>query len=169
MKKETKSLLITLRSIKLNLDGLWYFNNGYFQHMACNQSYLIDFEDSPTRKVTFEDGKKGQILSKDTFNVPRMPRLKNVFLVNYLKVNMVSINQLCDQGMLVNFTKHKCIVTTRSKEVTIEGARTFNNCYKVMLLINCNTASTSELELLHEKLVHIYFEGLQRLVRYEAI
>lgn len=36
-----------------------------------------------------------------------------------LKANLISISQLCDQGMLVNFTKKKCIDTGDSNEVNM--------------------------------------------------
>ncbi|KAK5772215.1 hypothetical protein PVK06_048494 [Gossypium arboreum] len=90
--------------------------------------------------MTFREGKKGQIHGKGTLNVPRMHRLKNVQLVNDLETNIVSINQLCDQGMLVNFTKNKCIVSNDSNEVIIEGGHTFDNYCNVMLVVNCNSA-----------------------------
>ncbi|KAH1130336.1 hypothetical protein J1N35_001714 [Gossypium stocksii] len=51
---------------------------------------------------------------------PRIPKQKNVLFVDGLKSNLVSISQLCDQGMLVNFTKDKCQVSSKSNEKIIK-------------------------------------------------
>jgi len=37
-----------------------------------------------------------------------LPRLVNVLLVKGLTANLISISQLCDQGLEVNFTKLEC-------------------------------------------------------------
>lgn len=57
-----------------------------------------------------------------------MPRLKNVFLVDDLKSDLLSISQLCDQSMLVNFIKNTCIIINDFDKVIMEGAYTSDNC-----------------------------------------
>jgi len=37
-----------------------------------------------------------------------LPRLNDVFLVKGLAANLISISQLCDLGIQVNFTNHEC-------------------------------------------------------------
>ena len=40
----------------------------------------------------------------------RLSKLKNVLLVEGLTVNLIGVSQLCDEELLVQFTKNKCIV-----------------------------------------------------------
>jgi len=58
--------------------------------------------------VTFGDGVKGKILGIGNLIKNGLPRLDNVLLVKGLTANMISISQLCDQGMKVNFSKPEC-------------------------------------------------------------
>ena len=45
-----------------------------------------------------------------SLNVLGLLKLRNVLFVNGLKANLINISQLCDQDLLVRFTKDKCIV-----------------------------------------------------------
>ena len=55
--------------------------------------------------------------------------IKKVLFVDNLRHNLLSISQLCDKGMLVSFTAHKCVLTLGEK-LKLEGIRV-NNVYKI--------------------------------------
>jgi hypothetical protein len=55
--------------------------------------------------VTFGDEAKGEILGIGKLVNNELPNLENVLLVKGLTANLISISQLCDQGLKVNFTK----------------------------------------------------------------
>lgn len=114
-KKEPECLLVAHRSLKVTHEDFSYFDNGYSRHMNMNQNFLIYFEDYPGSRVTFSNGKKWNIHGKGTLNVFSLARLKNEFLVQGLKANFISIIHLCDQGMLVNSTKDRCEVSSKTK------------------------------------------------------
>ena len=59
-----------------------------------------------------------------------LPNLENVFLVKGLCANLISITQLCDQGMEAIFDKFGCRITDEKGEGFMRGIRTKNNCYK---------------------------------------
>lgn len=42
IKKEVKCLVVSHRSVKSTIDGIWFFNNGYSRNMTSNQIYLTD-------------------------------------------------------------------------------------------------------------------------------
>lgn len=50
-------------------------------------------------------------------------------------------------------------MTNDTDEVIMEGTQTFDNYYKVMFLVHCNSVITLELELWHENLRHIHFKN----------
>ena len=60
--------------------------------------------------MTFGDGAKGNMISSSLLKVPGMPKLENVLLMNGLKVNFISISQLCDKNLFVKFPKDKCSI-----------------------------------------------------------
>ena len=68
-----------------------------------------------------------------------LPKLENVFLVEGLFTNLISITQLCDQGMEANFDRFGCKITDQEGEVLMRGIRTKNNCYKWIAELEAQT------------------------------
>ena len=52
---------------------------------------------------------------------PELLELQDVRLVEGLWGNMIKIGQLCDQGYLVNFSKDKCEVLDKEKNIIMRG------------------------------------------------
>jgi len=59
-----------------------------------------------------------------------LPNLENVFLVEGLYTNLISITQPCDQEMEAIFDRFGCKITDEEGEMFMRGIRTKNNCYK---------------------------------------
>ncbi|CAM8959588.1 unnamed protein product [Rhodiola kirilowii] len=77
--------------------------------MTGNSKYLTHIRPVTKRQfVTFCDGGKGQVIGCGTLKVSDLPVLKDTLLVKGLKVNLISISQLCDGGYHVQFTHDSC-------------------------------------------------------------
>jgi len=50
-------------------------------------------------------------------------------LVKGLTANLISVNQLCDQGLKVNFTKSERLVIDDKNDVMMRGVRSKDNCF----------------------------------------
>ncbi|WJX88834.1 hypothetical protein P8452_70878 [Trifolium repens] len=107
----------------------WYFDSGCSRHMTGVEKFLKDIKSYNTSYVTFGDGAKGEIKGIGKLHNSGLPKLDNVLLVKGLKVNLISISQLCDQGLKVDFTKNECLVTTNKGELLMKGERSKDNCY----------------------------------------
>jgi len=83
--------------------------------------------------VIFDDGGKGRIQGMSNVCSDELPKLENVLLVKGQVSNLISISQLCDQGMEVTFNKTECLVNNQKGEVLMKGTRSKNNCYKWIL------------------------------------
>ncbi|VFQ86052.1 unnamed protein product [Cuscuta campestris] len=86
-----------------------------------------------------------------------------------LQVNLLSISQICDQGLEVVFTQQKCRIKDRNKLVVLEGDRTADNCYKVIPNILCYAASERDDRLWHYKLGHMNYKDLKVLSNSGAV
>lgn len=64
--------------------------------------YLVDINSYSTSFITFGDGAKGEIKGVEKLVCTGLPRLDDVLLVKGLTANLISISQLCDQGLKVN-------------------------------------------------------------------
>lgn len=104
-----------------------------------------------TSYITFGDRGKGEIKGVGRLDCYGFPKLNDMFLVKGLTANLISISQLCDQGLKVNFTKSECLVTNEKGEVIIKGARSKENCY---LWISQDSSYTSTCSLTEEGRVY---------------
>jgi len=73
--------------------------------MSGVKKYLVDSKSYSTSFVTFSDGTKGEIKGVGKLVCTGLPRLDDVLLLKGLTANLISISQLCDQGLKFNFTK----------------------------------------------------------------
>ncbi|VFQ97512.1 unnamed protein product [Cuscuta campestris] len=81
---------------------------------------LLNIQPLEGGNVRFGGGAHGQIIGIGTLHVSGLPPIKNVWLVQGLEVNLLSISQICDQGLEVVFTQQKCRIKDRNKFVVLE-------------------------------------------------
>ena len=113
----------------MEVEEKWYFNSGNSRHTIGNREFLTNLQPWSLESITFGDGGKGKVLRSVSLKVPGMPKLENVLLVDGLKVNLISISQLCDDNLFIQFTKGSHLVTNSSNSCVMEGKRSSNNCY----------------------------------------
>ena len=88
----------------------WYFYSGCSWHMTENEHILTNLLPSNQDSVTFGDSVKGRVIGTGSLVIPRVSKLKNVLLVEGLTVNLISVSQLRDEELLVQFIKYRYIV-----------------------------------------------------------
>ena len=54
----------------------------------------------------FGDGSKAKVIGKGIVSIPGMSRLSNVYLVEDLRTNLLSISPLCDSRHRVHFSSN---------------------------------------------------------------
>ncbi|WZZ78931.1 hypothetical protein YC2023_099503 [Brassica napus] len=72
----------------------WYFDSGCSKHMTGNEDYIEKLELIRGGKVTFGDGGQGKIRAIGITSRPDVPKLSNVYFVEGLKANLISVSQL---------------------------------------------------------------------------
>lgn len=91
--------------------------------MTREKTYLKEFYSNSY--VTFGDGSKGIRIMVGH----GIPCLNDVLLVGCLTTNLISISQLCDQGLIVTFGKYDCIITNKYQQDLMKDLRSKDNCY----------------------------------------
>ena len=92
--------------------------------------------------VTFGDNSKGYIIGKgdvSNYDTSNLPFITNVSFVENLKHNLLNINQLCDKGFKITFSKNKCSIFDQNQNLVFEGYRD-RNIYVLNMNINHNTS-----------------------------
>ncbi|KAG7533536.1 Zinc finger CCHC-type superfamily [Arabidopsis thaliana x Arabidopsis arenosa] len=115
-------------------------------------------------KVTFGDGGKGRIRGKGNIERDDQPSLINVYYVEGLKANLISISQLCDDGLKVIFTRTDCKAVDENGNTVLCGVRSGNNCYMWKASDICLSVSVNDLELWHKRLGHMNVQTLIKIV-----
>lgn len=142
----------------------WYVDSGCSRHMTGNQDILAEIYHMKGGRVTFGDGKKGKIQGAGHCENSEQPRLINVYLVEGLKAKLISISQLCDEGLTVIFTKVYWKALDDKGNVRIQGIISDNNCYMWNATNQCMLTTKSQPDIWHRKLKHMSPHGLSRLV-----
>ena len=131
---------------------LWYLDSGCLRHMTGDRSLFKIFESKKGGIVTFSDGSKSHIKGKGIISLPRLPDIVNFLYVEGLRVNLLSISQICDQDFMVLFSKGKCLVMNKSGKKLIIGVRTLDNFYGLVpdADIVCNSIHLPNEDLWHQ-------------------
>lgn len=89
--------------------------------MTDMQQVLITYNEIGGGKVTFGDGGKGSVRGIKHIKDLDQSTLINVYYVEGLKANLISISQLCDEDLKVVFTKIDCQAIDDKGNVVLEG------------------------------------------------
>ncbi|KAJ9568046.1 hypothetical protein OSB04_004012 [Centaurea solstitialis] len=167
VKAVTNSTSPTDNSGSIVLWGIWYLDSGCSRHMTGSKSVLSNYHEERGPAVTFGGKGKGQTRGYGTLT-NGVTTFKRVAYVEGLMHNLLSISQLCDKNHKVSFSKKKCKVKNRRKEVILTGVRHAN-----IYIINMNTstdnfcfvsrASSDTNWLWHKRLSHLNFKTLNQL------
>ena len=99
--------------------------------------------------VTFRDGSKYVIGGIGTVDIPGLLVFEDVWYVDGLKANFLSISQICDNGLNVLFTKYECEILDGGGDCMCVGVRTVDNCYGLTPSISnkCFSAKIDQVDL----------------------
>ena len=150
---------------------LSYLNSSCSRHMTGDQSLFKVFESEKGGKVTFGDGRKSRIKGKEIISLPRLPDIVNVLYVVGLRVNLLSISQICDQNFMALFSKGKCPVMDEFGKKLISGVRTLDNCYGLVpdADIVCNSICLLNKDLWHQRMRLVSYKHLSIVSKHESV
>ena len=145
--------------------------SGCSHHMTGDKLLFKSLKEKVGNYVTFGDGSHAQVFGKGTVKIPGFPLLKDVLYIKRMKVNLLSITQICDEDFLVQFSKKGCIIIDEEGIQVLEGNRTTDNCYGVvpMAPVSCRSARVNMLELWHDKFGHANFKQVAKVFKLEAV
>ncbi|KAK2402592.1 hypothetical protein QL285_052095 [Trifolium repens] len=114
--------------LRISLSKNWYFDSGCSKHMTGDKRYLRELKSHLKGSVTFGDEVKGRVICIGKLAGPNTPCLDADLLVEGLTANLISISQLCEQGLKVHFNKHECTIAN-DQEVVMKGRKSSDKCY----------------------------------------
>ena len=86
-------LCYTVLTVLKALDScLWYLDSGCSRHMTGNKGLFKTLSEGKIGTVTFGDGSKSVIRGIGTVDIPGLPVFEDVWYVDALKANLLSIS-----------------------------------------------------------------------------
>ena len=167
---------IALTALKACDSCLWYLDSGCSRHMTGNKTLFKTLFEGKIGTVMFEDGSKSVIKGIGTVDILGLPVFEDVWYVDRLKANLLSISQICDNGLNVLFTKYECEILDGEGDCMCIGVRTANNCYgitpsisnkyfsaKISISNKCFNAKINQVDLWHQRLGHASHKQLEKI------
>ena len=167
--KRDERCLVVCTFLKTKVEEKWYFDSGSSRHMTGNMEFMINLQPCNLELVTFGNGGKSSILGSGSLKVPTMPKLENVLLMDGLRVNLISISQLCDDNLFVQFTKGSCLVIDTSNLCVMKGKRSQENFYLLTLLGTCCATLINNSDICHKSLGHISPRSLNETIAVDVV
>jgi hypothetical protein len=123
--------------------------------------------------VSFGNDDSTKIIGKDTVRVGnKNTKAENVLLVEDMKHNLLSVNQMCDQVHKVTFYSQKCKIGKESSRKLISTARrTSSNIYVLSEIGNekCCLGKEDESWIWHRRMGHIHFDNVIKVSKREVV
>ena len=141
----------TLTTLKAHDSCLWYLDNGCSRHMTGNKGLFKTLFEGKIGTITFGDGSKSVIRGIGTVDIPGLLVFEDVWYVDGLKANLLSISQICENGLNVLFTKYEYEILDGGGDCMCVGVRTADNCYGLTPSISnkCFSAKIDQVDLWH--------------------
>lgn len=165
IKKDTNNCFVAYVALKAKDDFVWYLDSGCSRHMCGDKMLFISLEDYKVGSITFGDGGKASILGKGIVEFPGFLSFEDVLYVIELKVNLLSISQICDANFEVKFVKNKCVVLNSNGDIILNGVRTYDNCYNIFTNFDfkCINAKVDLTKSWHQRLGRLNYHDLSKV------
>ncbi|XP_075086520.1 uncharacterized protein LOC142169185 [Nicotiana tabacum] len=123
--------------------------------------------------VKFGDDSKGKIVGTDTVPFNNNCDITEVYLVDGLNYNLLSISQLCDSGYEVKFKKTGCATEEEIGKIILQGKR-YGNVYILNGFENidghiCLTSMSDDPWLCNKKLGHASMHLIDKLSKHYLV
>jgi len=126
-------------------------------------------------RVAFVNGKSGKIVGIGKIGKSLSHSIDNVYLVDGLQHNLLSVSQLCDRGNHVEFSSDQGLISNVNSGSVVLRVKRHNNVYKVCVLslpqnhLTCLTGLDEDVMLWHKKLGHASLSLLNKLVSKDLV
>ncbi|KAI3697255.1 hypothetical protein L6452_30136 [Arctium lappa] len=177
--KNEELKLKNLGNQQLKGRSIWHVDSGCSRHMTGNMSCLQDFKHINGGHVAFGDNLTGgKISGKGNVTKDKMT-FEDVYYVDQLKYNLLSVSQVCDKQHSILFTNTECLILAPGFKVVDESMILLrtprkDNVYCLDMdnvdsdsSLNClvSKASVDESSLWHRRMCHMNFKTMNKLVK----
>jgi len=96
--------------LRTGSNQFWFVDSGCSRHMTGEKSNFLSLAATQGGSVAFGNGKSGTIIGIGKIGELFSHSIEDVYLVDSLKHNLLSVSQLCDKDNLIVFTSNRYLV-----------------------------------------------------------
>ncbi|KAI3719376.1 hypothetical protein L6452_20273 [Arctium lappa] len=159
--------------------SIWLVDSGCSRHMTGNMAFLKNFKKIDEGHVAFGNTPDGGKISGKGDVTKGIMTFEDVFYVEQLRYNLLSVSQVCDKKHSILFTDSECIILAPGFKVVDEKMILLrtprkDNVYCLDMenvstdsSLNClvSKASLDESSLWHRRMCHMNFKTMNKLVK----
>nr|XP_016459049.1 PREDICTED: uncharacterized protein LOC107782662 [Nicotiana tabacum] len=165
--------LVSQEHHRMSRKGKWYLDSACSSHMTGDKNLFKEVTKIDGGSVKFGDDSKGKIIGTGTIPFNNNCDITEVYLVDGLNYNLLSISQLCDSGYEVNFKKTGCAIEDESDKIVLPGKR-YGNVYILDSFEKidghiCLSSMSDDPWLWHRKLGHASMHLIEKLSKHELV
>jgi len=108
----------------------WYLDSGCSRHMIGEKSIFLTLTMKEGGNVKFGGNQADKIIGTGTIGNTFIS-INNMWLVDGLRHNLLSISQFCDNGYDVMFDKTNCTVVNKNDNSIVFKGNRIDNVYKI--------------------------------------
>lgn len=172
-----KNVTPNIFETNLDVENVWYLDNGASNHMTGNLSYFESLDKNITGKVRFGDDSRIDIKGKGsiTFIAKNGERrsLPDVYYIPELRSNIVSLGQATEAGCDVRMREDYLTLFDRNGKLLVKAKRSRNRLYKVIMEVETSKCLqlvvSSDSKLWHARLGHIGVDTMKGMMKNEVV
>ncbi|KAJ9565152.1 hypothetical protein OSB04_001118 [Centaurea solstitialis] len=162
-------------------ENLWHVDSGCSRHMTGNRSFLEDFTRFNGGYVAFGDNPRGGKVSGKGKVTGGKLTLEEVYYVDQLRYNLMSVSQVCDKKFFTLFSETECMILSPKfvvdESLILLRTPRKDNVYCLDLngmpseVVNClfSKASMTESSLWHRRMGHMNIKTMNLLVKNQLV
>ncbi|XP_045810862.1 uncharacterized protein LOC123905296 [Trifolium pratense] len=175
---ETFENIIGVQQRVVDKDGIvkkkpWYLDSGCSRHMTGDRHSFLSLEEKEGGTVTFGNNEKASIKGKGIIGKINSAKLENVHYVEGLEHNLISISQLCDNGLEVIFKTHTCEIKQISTGKTLFNGSRKKNVYVIYLdelpVESCFVSLEKDKWIWHKRAGHVNMRTIAKLSQLDLV
>jgi len=152
----------------------WYLDSGCSRYMTGERSMFLTLTMKEGGTVIFGGIQNGKIIGTGTIGNSSIS-INNVWLVDGLRHNLLSISQFCDNGYDVMFEKNNCTVINKDDQSILFKGKRRNNVYKINFSeltdqkVLCLLSMSDKKWLWHKRLGHANWRLISKLSKLQLV
>lgn len=148
----------------------WIIDSGCSHHMTGDRRKFLSLEEYDGGAVRFGNDAPCMVKGKGSISLNGKNSVDNVYWVEGLRHNLLSVAQLNDKGLTLEFKDGVCKIKGKSSELMAIDMQTKGNLFQLNTNISqCLMAKFDDCWIWHRRLFHVNFDNIVKASKIKVV